>query len=396
MAIAELTRERLAEMLQAALLRLQLYVVGKTHEVFGEVATFARGVLIGATDGGDGVVDALVVAQVQGQIEQAFNMAYADWIDLLTAARKEAVALQFGRLALEHTLVFGSAASRLTEAQVGVGGVAFFRPQLSAIEAAANERFYGDGMQTPWKLSERVWNLNEESLNGIRQVLMNGVMKGDSAYNMAKELEQYLGAGQECPRWTSTRLYARTKQEIADGDKTGLYTGEACASQGVSYKALRLARTEIQYIHHLAGDTIAKKLPWVDQEKINLSPDHPDIGCACEDAVIGGEKGDGVYPVGMVSLPLHPHCLCYKTHPSSMSDDEFVDRLRGWTDGSEGWPRMDDYASWVGMTPLATEPTGGSIAGQFASGFLAGLEFALQTWLSGDEDDLDGRIAEAG
>lgn len=41
------------------------------------------------------------------------------------------------------------------------------------------------------------------------------------------------------------------------------------------------------------------------------------------------------------------NCLCFKTAVLP-KPDEFTNQLRGWTDGSQPWPAMDNYASMVG------------------------------------------------
>jgi hypothetical protein len=256
-----------------------------------------------------------------------------------------------------------------------------FEEQIQAIIEAANQRIYGDGLQ----LSERVWNLSQQSIEGIRQLVFQGVAEQDSAWNIAERLEPYLGFGNECPRWTRTRLYGLTKQEIADGRRTGLYSGAECAGQGVAYKGLRLARNELQAVHHGATDTVMGKMPWIEQEQINLSPDHPDIGCECEDIVVGGEDGDGVYPKGTIILPVHVQCLCYKT-AVLMDEGDFVDQLRGWSSGTSIWSAMDAYANWLGVDQLEM----GTV-----DLVTAAAAQSMVAWLWGGEEDLAGAVSEA-
>jgi hypothetical protein len=205
----------------------------------------------------------------------------------------------------------------------------------------AAEYLHGDSIN----LSGRIWRLDREARDGINQVLMNGISSGDSAWNIAKKLEEYLGAGADCPRWTSTRLYGRTKSDIAAGDPTGLLSGDACAGQGVSYNALRLARTEIQKMHALATDRVLAAQPWVEKEQVHLSYSHPESD-ECDDAATGGEGGKGIYEVGTIELPLHPNCLCYKTAVQT-SEKAFTAHLNGWLNGQD-WPEMDEYAEFIG------------------------------------------------
>jgi len=246
------------------------------------------------------------------------------------------------RLKVEERLEIGELGIGELEIVESVeGGV--FSPQLSVLLNAASEWLYGDSLN----LSARVWQIDREAQDGINAILLNGISNGDSAWNIAQQLEQFLGANADCPRWTSTRLYGRTKSDIAAGDTTGLLRGDACDGSGVSYNALRLARTEIQKAHALATDRILASQPWVEKEQVHLSAAHAGSDI-CDETVQGGEKGEGVYEVGTVELPLHPNCLCYKTAVLMPSTD-FTKRMNGWLNGSEAWGAMDDYAEQLGV-----------------------------------------------
>ena len=191
----------------------------------------------------------------------------------------------------------------------------------------------------------RLWKIENEGRDAINNVTMQGIIDRDSAWNIAKKLEEFLGAGKDCPRWTSTRLYGRTASDKAAGDTTGLLTGNDCDGRGVSYNALRLARTEIQKAHSLATDRVMAAQPWVEMEKCNLSPAHAERD-QCDDVVEGGENSDGVYPVGTIEYPLHPNDFCFKT-AVLMDETTFTSNLNGWLNG-ESWPEMDDYKSMIG------------------------------------------------
>jgi hypothetical protein len=303
-------------------------------------------------------------------------------VALFYGARREAAKLAFGGWALYHAWAAHLAQDVLTESRALQEQDAptfnpLFEPQLNAVLDAADARLYGDGLD----LSARIWQLDEASQRGIRQVLAEGVSVSNSAWNLAQKLEQYLGAGAECPRWTSTRLYGLSKQQIADGDRTGLYSKAACAGQGVAYNALRLARNEIQWAHHAATDAVFAQIPWIEREQIMLSPNHPDIGCACEDVVVGGEDGDGVYPKGEITIPIHVQCLCNKL-AELMEPDAFVGRLAGWVRGTTSWGAMDAYAATLGLPPAEV----------FTVSLAAGIANSLALWLWGDEDALDAAI----
>lgn len=361
---------------QAALMRLQLYLVGRTHEVLREVLDECRGVLAEARSGQEGAWDGLSTHLAVEGIMKAWRRGFGQWQRLFEGLRRSAAAIPFGTLAILHEAAFRGPGARGHGLAAGeaVGRPSpVFGPQLRQVLDGAANRVYSDG----FKLSQRIWRLDQESLDRIRQTVYQGVAEGKSAWQVAKELEGVLGAGAECPRWTRTRLYKLTKADIASGDRTGLYSGEACAGQGVAYNALRLARNEIQIAHHMATDMIMARVPWIEKEQVMLSPAHPEEDI-CDDVIGRGERGEGIYPKGSIQLPLHPQCLCYKA-AVLMPPDEFAERLRGWLRGAAPWPEMDEYAGFVGATP--DELPGLSLAATW------GRE--LLTWLWGDQAAMD-------
>lgn len=286
---------------QAALMRVQLHFTGKTHEILGDFASKARGILM--RFGGDGL-DASTAFLAQTLIFSEWEKTFmGSWLPAFQAQRKEAASLPFGTLAVYHEKLLKKRINESTNQRINEETGAVFDPQLQAILAAANQLIYQDG----FNLSSRIWRLDRETRGGIQRSLMAGVQEGKSAWEVAKDLEQFLGANRDCPRWTASRLYRLPKTEIAAGNRLGLRSGSECDGQGVAYNALRLARTEIQAVHHQASTDLMQAQPWVEKEKIHLSGSHPKADI-CDDVVTGGENGDGVYPVGTIRLGLHPNC----------------------------------------------------------------------------------------
>jgi hypothetical protein len=330
-----------------ALLRLQVFFTGRTHELMIEFGKQSRTILMDY-GGADGMLDGSSGYLAQSALLKLWGDTFKTWQDEFMAARREAASLPYGVLAVRHErLLAGSETlAKLTEGiEDGV-----FKPQMEMLLQAASEWFYGDTQN----LSGRIWRID-------------GIADGDSAWNIAKNLEEFLGAGEGCPRWTSTRLYGRTASEKSAGDTAGLLIGNDCDGRGVSYNALRLARTEIQKAHALATDKVLAAQPWVEQEQCHLSASHPEAD-ECDDIVQGGEKNDGIYPVGTIEYPLHPHCFCYKT-AVLMDEQAFTSQLNGWLNG-ESWSEMDDYKSMIGGDVNVS---------------LMGDSLSLAVWLFGDE-----------
>ena len=320
-----------------AVVRLHLFFTGRTHELFLGFSDKAQAIILREA-GADGLLDGVEGYRAQSAIAKAWGDTFTKWSDELQKARVEAGSIPFGVMAVFHErLVIPEVENQLQERVTD--GV--FSPQLEVLLNSSSNYLYGDSLN----LSQRIWRIDRDARAGMNSVLMNGIANGSSAWDIASQLEQYLGANGDCPRWTSTRLYQKTKGQIASGDTGGLLTGNACDGRGVSYNALRLARTEIQKMHSLATDKVMAAQPWVEKEKIRLSAAHPEEDI-CDETVSGGEDGQGVYPVGEIELPLHPNCLCYKT-AVLMDQKAFTDQLRGWMDGSQDWSAMDDYADML-------------------------------------------------
>lgn len=342
-----------------ALLRLQLHFIGRTQELILEFGDKAENMIL-KHGGKDQIIDGTSGLILQHKLNESWETTWSVWEEEFQQARHEAGMIAFGVAAVFHDRLVVPVASELSEAQINEGTVVdgVYDPQLKVVLNVAENYLHGDNLT----LSHRIWRVDRLARDGISEVLMKGIANSDSAWNVAKDLEQFLGADADCPRWTSTRLYGLTKREIAQGDTTGLQTrpkGAAkgsltallqdnpCTGKSVSYNALRLARNEIQKIHALATDRMLAKQPWVEQEKINLSPSHgePD---ECDDIAKGGKKSNGVYPVGTIQLPLHPQCICFKT-AELMPEKEFTSKLNGWLKGNEEWSEMDSYASDLGI-----------------------------------------------
>lgn len=335
-----------------AVVRLHLYFTGRTQELMLEFSDQAQALILKHA-GAEQKLNGSTGLAVQSDLLKMWEDTITQWRAELLQAQREAASIPFGVLAVTHDRMIApaigdqqlavseklKAKSQTLMAESVSDGV--FSPQLDVLLNAASEHLYGDTMN----LSGRIWKLDRESRDGINSVLLNGISNGDSAWELANQLQQYLGANADCPRWTSTRLYGRTKSDIVAGDTTGLRSSP-CDASGVSYNALRLARTEIQKAHALATDKVLMSQPWVTAEQINLSKAHAEEDI-CDETVQGGENSDGVYPVGEIELPLHPNCLCFKTGVL-MPESEFTGKLKGWLDGSQDWAEMDAYESAMG------------------------------------------------
>lgn len=248
-------------------------------------------------------------------------------------------------------------------------------------------------------LSQRIWRLDQTSLAGIQNTLYQGFANGKTVWQIALDLEQYLGAKQECPRWTEERL-GLSPEQIAAGDETGLIRGDACAGQGVAYRALRLAVNEIQTAMQAVLRERRNASPWVTGERLFLNDLRGDVVYNCECERIAGyppERISKVLPLGSVILPLHPWCMCYVL-PVYMTDEEARKRWDDWQRG-EPWPEMDNYLSELGLgippTLPMRPPSGPAWLGDKRWVWwllLLILADEYRRWMEADEDETDAAL----
>lgn len=366
--LLEIPVEQLGEATHTALLRLHLKLIGDTTRFLIEFQDDLTTEILRAADEG-GTIDLAVSPALEALAGELWEDFVNRWLRTFQAARRVAAWLPFGQVARLHTYYFGLA--ELGE-QFHIG---FGWPEMredddewtpvfkeyGPVVRNASDRVkalldggaalrYSDGHT----LSDRVWRWGSMTNGRIQQRIRTAAVTGDSAWNLAQRMKYFLRAGNECPRWTSTRLRL-TKSEIAAGNRAGLKSGHPCEMKGVAYASLRLARNEIQIIHNMATDEVFGAMPWVQRERIKLSPSHPPIGCECEDVVVGGSWHNGTYPVGQIVLPIHIQCLCYKT-AALMHPNQFVKKARAWMRGEESWPAMDAYGRWLQAAPVAVAP----------------------------------------
>lgn len=388
-ALEDIALDELAGLQHVAMMRLQLKFTADVHAMLAELLEKIRAKLLTYIVDDEGHLNPLAMGPLADVMASAWREMFKQYQGRFEAARRQAALISFAALARYHRYFTGLVAEKteaLAEAgppgQVGVIPVPFYQPQLQEVLDMAAARVYGDG----FKLSQRIWNLDQRGLKGMQQIIMETIANGDSAWNAAQRLESYLGANQECPRWTRTRLRL-TKTDIAAGDQSGLVSGSPCESKGVAYSALRLARNEIQIAHAGATDAIFARMPWVEQEQVVLSPSHPPIECVCEEVTAGGENGDGVYPKGTISLPLHVQCLCFKV-AVLMKDEDFINGMRGWLNSDAAWPEMDAYATW-------TKATRQTLAVALDTVLYEQLALPFINWLDGNEAEMDAALGGA-
>lgn len=175
---------------------------------------------------------------------------------------------------------------------------------LEMAEAAAQNVVSRYMAEVP--LSPRVWDNKALSRRMIDREIHQAISRGESAKQLAARVRHLIN-----PRTPG----------------------------GISYAAMRLARTEINNAFHVTTIRSTARFPWVDGYEWNLSGSHPrhDV---CDELAEKDHSGlgKGVFAKENVPFKPHPQCLCYLT-VQQWDEDEFLDKLTSgeldeWTPGS--------------------------------------------------------------
>lgn len=144
--------------------------------------------------------------------------------------------------------------------------------------------------------SQRFWKLKDLNENLISKTLSSGMLEGKSAREISKDLRQFL---------------------ILQGEgravKGGPVIKQAWNTKKIISRTMTLARTEINNAFTESQIECAKREPWNDGIKWNLSASHKivDICDVYASQDLYG-LGKGGYPVDKVPIR-HPNCWCFLT-----------------------------------------------------------------------------------
>lgn len=242
---------------------------------------------------------------------QTFEKAYKVFLNtfekLITFYMQSAVEITFGGLAYYHNERFYPTLEKVINEAVPPNFFELLRNRIvDEAKARINEGNIKDGLQ----LSDRLWNLENNGVDKIRKIILQGIIDGKTVNQIAVELEHQINESMR---------------------------------SGASYAAIRLARTEVQYVYHKALKDIFSVSPWVQKVQVKISEGHKhkDI---CDLIVEQGENGNGIYNAEDVNLPFHPNCMCY-LKPILTSIENLKQKVRLWKNGKSV---LTDYATLLG------------------------------------------------
>ena len=171
----------------------------------------------------------------------------------------------------------------------------------------ASHPFVPPQVQGPdgYRLSDRVWNVNNRTRVRVDNIVMSGIRQGEGAARIAQVLESGLIPG---------RKLIRTRTPY---------------NRNASFDAMRLARTEITAAAGRASIASSNANPYVDRMEWRLSQSHPRVDI-CDSLA-------GTYVIAeLPAYPAHPHCLCVLVPVTTRSPQQVSDDMRALIEESEG------------------------------------------------------------
>lgn len=201
----------------------------------------------------------------------------------------------------------------LKKAGLKVEGAYSYVPQ-DIVSLLSSGKLYGEG----WSLSKAIWGDSQKKAHDIDQVVAAGVAANKSAYEIAKDLEQYVNPNAK-KEWDWSKVYPGT-------------------SKKVDYNAQRLARTMVSHAYQQSLLASTKYNPFVTGYRWRSAHTHR----TCE---LCNERDGQVYSAK--DLPLdHPNGMCTFLVELSGSLTDVADRLGDWANGAED-PALDAWVkSW--------------------------------------------------
>ena len=183
-----------------------------------------------------------------------------------------------------------------------------------------------------WTLSKAIWSDNEKTLQDIDYIIAKGIAENKSAYDIAKDLEQYVNPAAR-KTWEWSKVYPNTKKKI-------------------DYNAQRLARTMVSHAYQESFVRTTQKNPFIENYKWLMSnSDRVCPVCIARATDDHHGLGAGIYPKD--ELPLdHPNGMCTFEAVITKSYTDIANDIKAWSKG-EGNKQLNNqldkfYADLIG------------------------------------------------
>lgn len=181
----------------------------------------------------------------------------------------------------------------------------------------ASRAFAERAAKDQFNLSDRVWNLSQQTQEQLEVGLKSGIFNGRDPRKLARDFKQFLKE----PNRRYRRVRNAEGKLVLSNPAKQYHPGQGVYRS--SYKnALRLARTEVTMAYRKADSVRREQMDFVMGIRVRLSPAHPRYDI-CDEL-------EGKYPKGFVFVGWHPQCICYTTS-ILYPEDKFLDHLNNGT-----------------------------------------------------------------
>lgn len=194
----------------------------------------------------------------------------------------------------------------------------------------------GNVYQEGWTLSSAIWGYNKQAQDALNKIISIGTAQGKSAYEIAKDMEQYVNPGARKP----SRIISSWRYENGERVQDKFRFGK------VDYNAQRLARTLISHAYQQSFQHVNKNDPFVTGYRWLTSNFHGRVCPICTERATSDNYGMGAGVFPKDELPLdHPNGMCTFEAVISDSMSEIARRIGEWYKAPIGtFPEIDRYA----------------------------------------------------
>lgn len=187
-------------------------------------------------------------------------------------------------------------------------GFSEYRVNPQLVSTMADYVISGKLYDGKWNLSSSIWGSSKRNLFDINKIVSRGILKGQSTYEIAKQLERYVNPN------------------VLHPVMTGVY-GE------VDYNAQRLARTMVQHAYQEAFVASTIDNPFIEAYQW-ITSGMSNVCAVCIEREEADEYGlgAGIYPKD--ALPLdHPNGNCTFDIVTSWNEDSAREAVFDWSFG---------------------------------------------------------------
>jgi len=178
---------------------------------------------------------------------------------------------------LKDSAAFETVGASLLATKVTGASIDIATRFFSGLASNIADSMFAARLPSGFTLSQRIWDLHYS--RDIITIVESGIANHVPAEVLSKQLDGFILPGRHV---TATTPYGRA----------------------LNFDSMRLARTEIGEAYRNASIESAKKSPWVTGLTWQMSLEHPDVPCDCENY-------NGVtYAIDEVPMTPHAQCLC--------------------------------------------------------------------------------------